>query len=446
MKEKVVYIVYCIDAEGPLYESLAATFKRLHSMFNIKMQASRKNLKRLQNMEIDLGDRGKSVALMLDEHMLSYNETWDKIDTMLHEVLDEKFRRKMLDSYSNGLVYNWFCVDHVGFKINLRRRDIGYHCIFDHYRELLNSTKSLVDGVHFHYHPVPFSLSAHHCATSYFAHSDTLFQILGRRIIDRNWFPCAHRPGFNVIRPDSHWFLEQYIPFDFSNESCSEENGQSDQVSGRFGDWRHAPLTWEPYHPDHDDYQKKGNCRRLIIRCLSVDARVRNITQEDVDQAFFEASEGKRPILSFTNHDFRSIKHGIETIRGFLSVASNKYPDIKFKFCEARQAVKLALNMKEKRPCNISLMLEGNHLTIKSDTPIFGPQPFFIVKTIIGKYRYDNLDFQKPFESWSYVFDEQTTSLREIEKVGVAANDNCGNTTVVVMDRTNNNKVETFYH
>lgn len=446
MKEKIVYVVHCIDTEGPLYESLAATFERLHSVFNVRMEPTKENLERLQNMEIDLGGCEKAVARALDKHLLSYNDTWDKIDTMLYEILDEEFRHKILDSYGNGWVYNWFCVDHVGYEHNPRRRDFGYHNIFDHYRELLNSTKSLVDGVHFHYHPMPFSLSAHHCATHYFAHSDTLFQILTRRIIDRNWFPCAYRPGFHIIRPDSHWFLEQYIPFDFSNQSCSEESEQLYPANGRFGDWRYAPMTWEPYHPDHDNYQAKGNCRRLIIRCLNVNTRVRNITQEAVNQAFFEASEGKKAILSFANHDFRNMKPDIEAIGGFLSNASNKYPDTKFQFCEARQAVRLALNMKKRRPCNISLRLKGNHLTIKSDAPVFGPQPFFAIKTVTGKYYHDNLDFQKPFESWSYTFDEHTIHLHALEKVGVATNDSYGNVTVAIMHFTNDHKVEIFYH
>ena len=38
-------------------------------------------------------------------------------------------------------------------------------------------------------------------------------------MIDRQWFPAAHRPGFHVIRPDSHWFLEQFVPFDYSSQA-----------------------------------------------------------------------------------------------------------------------------------------------------------------------------------------------------------------------------------
>ena len=59
----------------------------------------------------------------------------------------------------------------------------------------------------------PIQKFAHLCATRWLGPTDKIFQILSRRIIDRSWFPAVNRPGFQVCRPDSHWFLEQFIPF-----------------------------------------------------------------------------------------------------------------------------------------------------------------------------------------------------------------------------------------
>ena len=39
-------------------------------------------------------------------------------------------------------------------------------------------------------------------------------------------FPRRIVPGFHVIRPDSHWFLEQHIPFDFSNQAVATDRGR----------------------------------------------------------------------------------------------------------------------------------------------------------------------------------------------------------------------------
>lgn len=39
-----VYIVHCVDTEGPLYETLDTTFKRLEQVFGIKLNATEEKL------------------------------------------------------------------------------------------------------------------------------------------------------------------------------------------------------------------------------------------------------------------------------------------------------------------------------------------------------------------------------------------------------------------
>ena len=40
---KDLYIVHCIDTEGPMHESISETFKRIDSIFNIKIEPSKEN-------------------------------------------------------------------------------------------------------------------------------------------------------------------------------------------------------------------------------------------------------------------------------------------------------------------------------------------------------------------------------------------------------------------
>ena len=145
MEKSVVHIVHCIDTEGPLYESLSATFERLKEIFGIEIEPSSANLRKLQNKEIDLGGKEGDVAKVVDPKLLSYNDSWDKVDNMLSKIMSHEYRNTVKDSFGNGWVYNWFCMDHVGFKINPRRRDIGYHNIYDHYLEVIKNTKSVED-------------------------------------------------------------------------------------------------------------------------------------------------------------------------------------------------------------------------------------------------------------------------------------------------------------
>ena len=41
MTQRPVYIVHCIDTEGPLHESVDATFERLREIFHLDLPASR---------------------------------------------------------------------------------------------------------------------------------------------------------------------------------------------------------------------------------------------------------------------------------------------------------------------------------------------------------------------------------------------------------------------
>jgi len=424
-----------------LYEPLEVSFERLKHIFHLELAPSRETLKKLQAGEMDLGGIEESVKKVVHPRLLNYNDTWDKVDAMLADALSLDFRSKLPDSRGNGWVYNWFCMDHVDYEVNPRRRDIGYHNIFDHYLEVLKEAGSKQDGIHFHYHPHAFLKHAHLCATHWWASSDSLYQVFCRRIIDRLWFPCCNRPGFQVNRPDSHWFLEQFVPFDYASLAMQEQEEESDQFDfsqGRSGDWRRAPRSWEPYHPSHDDYQVPGNCRRWIARCLNIGSRLYNLGEEDVRQAFEEARVGKPVIMSFANHDFRDIRPDVDEVRGMLERVSVEYPDVEFLYCEAVDAMRKALRLPSMDFCRLKLDLTGpdntHVLTVQTEVPAFGPQPFLAIKTVTQTYHHDNFDFQIPNHRWTYVFDSETLPLRAVEKIGVAVNNAFGKTTVAVLD------------
>jgi hypothetical protein len=437
-----VYVVHCIDTEGPLYESVDATFGRLRDIFQLDLEPSTVLLRQLQAGKVPLRGLEAAVQKVLDPTLLAYNDTWDKVDGMLAEIMHDSFRTEVRDSYGEGWIYNWFCVDHVDYDANPRRRDIGYHNVFEHYRRIVRESGSSQDGIHFHYHPHSFRREAHRCATHWWASSDSLHQILSRRVIDHHWFPAAHRPGFHVIRPDSHWFLEQHIPFDFSSQAMVDTGKDADQFGlsdGRFGDWRRAPATWAPYHPSADDYQMPGSCRRWVARCLNVGTRYRLLQEADVRQAFQEASEGKPVILAVTNHDFRNMAPDVIGTRELIEHVAADFPDVPFRFSEAVAAMRHALKLTPLPPCELHLTIrrisDSTHvLQVDTSVPTFGPQPWLALKSAAGTYHVDNFDIDTPFYRWQYVFDEETFPLSAVTAIGVAANNAFGATTVAVMN------------
>ena len=110
-----VYIVHCVDTEGPLYEGLAANFQRLKNIYGIHLEPTEKNLISIRNKTIDLGEHTDAVANTFDASRTVFNEDWGQIDQMLQEITSKDFRQQLLDTNGQGWIYNWFCLDHIGF-------------------------------------------------------------------------------------------------------------------------------------------------------------------------------------------------------------------------------------------------------------------------------------------------------------------------------------------
>lgn len=437
MKEPLLYIVQTIDTEGPLYESLTATFERIEQLTGKRIEPSVENLKKIQNKEMNLGGKEDMAALAFNSRLLNYNKTWDKMDSFLDDITSNEFRCKYADSFGNGWKYSWFIVDHADYVNNPRHKDLGYNSIFTHYQEYYSEHHISEDDFQWHAHPMSFYHEANHSGSSYI-NSPHIFESLCRRIIDCHRFPIAFTAGFHTERPDSHWLLEQFIPYDFSNESMKPtemDQQQSDLSDGRFGDWRRADDSWAPYHPSHDDYQLSGNCNRVIFRRLNVGTRVRLLTQDEVDKAFKRVVEGKPTILAFCDHDFRDFRPDIPEVYTMLQEAHKKYPSVKWKNAKASEAAKEVMEA-SREPISIEATLDNNQLVVKTSADTFGPQPFLAIKTKGGQYTMQNFDFQVPKREWSFTFDDESIHPDDIDLIGIATNSMNGTGALCVIDAT----------
>lgn len=439
MVSPVLHIVHCIDTEGPLSEDLSATFQRLGELFDIWLKPSRATLAQLQNKEIPLGGAEDQVATVLSPQLLNYNRTWNDVQIMLDEALSSSFRNKMVDDFGRGWVYSWHCVDHLGFSENPRHKDIGYGNVFNFYKDMLAETNSTQDEIDWHFHPLSIDKKPLSAATSYNSNMDVLLYIIARRIIDNNWFPTTSRPGFHSERPDANAFLEQWIPFDYANQSIREDKKlQKDTMLGRFGDWRRAPESWLGYHPHHDDYQELGACRRWIFRCLNVGTRFRLLTEEHLAEAFLEARENGSAIVAFADHDYRDLRLDVQYVRSLLAKKREKFPDVKIRFSGAEEAAQAHVAVYESElflpppKFSIELIEDRVHVRLVSGS-LFGPQPFLAIKTRDGRYYHDNFDVVTKGEHWVYVLDNQTLPPSAIEVVGVGGAGRCGGFDVALL-------------
>ncbi len=442
-----VHIVHAIDTEGPLYESLDGTFERLREIFGVEgLAPTRENLQKLQRGELDFGDKTGLIVEAASAHRVSTLGSWDQIEEMLGRVTEKSFRLRFPDSFGGGWIFNWFCLDHVGFINNPRRRDTGYHNVHDFYNALVDSQGFSRDSIQWHFHPVSTYRDAHRCATHYLR-SDEIYQILCRRIIERRFFPSCYRAGFQAERPDSHWFLEQFIPFDISNmatEDTTDIDNSIDFKNGRSGNWRNAPHDWSVYHPSHDDYQRPGDCRRLIARCLNLRNRIGNLNQYEMDRAFARASEGKDTLVGICSHDWRDLQPELELAHELVETANSKYQEVKFRYCQADEGFRHQLSADELAQPPLRLLIEFTPENPGVDVPfikvtaeqgrVFGPQPFLAIKTRGNRFIHDNFDFGVNPGEWYYAFHGDTLPFEDVHTIGVAANDLCGNTCVEIFN------------
>lgn len=426
MPAPVLHIVHCIDTEGPLQEPLGATFDRLKAIFGVDLEPTPDMLHRLQRRQVDLGGLEDEVAQVVRPELLDYNGDWNAIAGMLGEAMGPAFRREMPDDFGGGWVYSWHVMDHVGYASNPRNKALGYGEVFRFYRDAVGRMGQGQDEINWHFHPLFPDGDPLKAATSYTNSYPQLNQILARRLVDEGWFPTANRPGFHSERPDSHAFLEQWIPFDFANQAYEEESGQQDLRGGRFGDWRRAPLDWTGYRPSHRDYQRPGDMNRHVFRCLNVGTRFRELTALHVEQALQQAGQAGSAILAFADHDYRDIRPDVRRVREMLQQARARHPLVRIRFAGAAAAARDHLatlgRLDASIPLTLTLDLQDGVVHVRcSAGQCFGPQPFLAYKSRSGAYIHDNFDMQEPERHWSYTFDAQSLPVGELECIAVGS-------------------------
>ncbi len=436
----MIYVVHCIDAEGPLRETSDATFERLKSIFGIELEPSAKNLERVKSGAFESGDPAidEMIRRTFSCGNLDFLETWGAVEEMLDRLDAPSIRLALPDSEGKGWRVNWHAVAHHGFDParNPRDRDLGVHAVFDRYMAR-SAAGPWGDGVHWHFHPIPRTRQANHPATAYFT-DPALFEIISRRILERRWFPCVNRPGFHSERPDSHWFLEQWMPYDYANAACAQGIHQPDMPHGRYGDWRRAPADWSVYHPHHDDHQSPGACRRAIARCLYLGGRIAELTQDEVNKAFLKGREAP-VVLSFCGHDFRDVTKDVERAQAMLRRAVAEFPDAAWRYEDAATAMRAVLGHGDEPHADVAWRLESEpngarRFVATLSRPPFGPQPWLCYATRAGAVWHDNLDEGNASLEWAYTFDEQTAPIDEVSAIGLAFNTRNGRTTVLVVD------------
>jgi hypothetical protein len=371
-----------------------------------------------------LGGREDEIACYLAPRRLDYLSTWRDVELMLGQAVSPGFRRRFADPQGNPHLYSWFVIDVVGYDDNPRRKAVGYHSIWDRYARLL-AGNPFGDALGWHFHVVPVgnhALEYNACWTN----NDWHERALARRLIERGWFPALWRAGGVIQRIDQSFWLEQFIPFDYSSQArgagCSGGPGEQ-------SDWRGAPAGWLPYHPDFYDYRVPGSMRRWIFRCLDIDAHACTMTPDDVDLAFRQARTHGLSVLAYTDHDRRDIRPHVERAAEMIGAVAADHPDVTWANADAATAARLCCGLPDLPAPRFSLRRAGDVLLIDADQPLFGPHPFLAIEEEGGVFYRDNPTMESA-TSWAYRLARPARTLR----AGVGGSNPGGRAGVLVAD------------
>jgi hypothetical protein len=430
-----LYVVHCVDTEGPLDETLGATFERIKAIYGLDFEPTPENLLMIQGGQGVPRDPELSgeLAEVFSPENLNYNRTLEDLDEMNDVVFSDDYRSRFVDDAGETWRISWFCMDHLSYPSNPRNKRTGLGEIHDYYKRRIELKPSLNDEIQFHFHPRSIGNDPISAATSYGNSYPELLSALAFRLINFGWFPVAFRPGFHSIRPDSHLFLEQWFPLDFSNQFHEDETSQPDLKGGRFGDWRFAPSSWRGYLPSLTDYQRPGGLRRRTFRCLNLGTRHRLLTKDHVREAFAEATELGAAILAFTDHDFRDIKPDIEKVNSWIDEVRTDFSPANVRFATASEVGRIF--SEEQKDIKFVANLRANRLEVTvTEGTAFSHQPFLAIKTTNGSYLSDNFDRGAGQGEWHYTFDEMTFPLVNVDRVGVAMTGENASVHTVVID------------
>jgi hypothetical protein len=305
-------------------------------------------------------------------------------------------------------------------------RDFGWHTIFDHFRlRFGEQMREYGDDFYWMYNHPPASGVGNEWGLDWL-HNSHYFNILNHFIIDRNYFPsCVEVP---TERNDTSHVLEDWIPFDYGNRNSVSNRLDSVNADGKLTgvviDWRGAPHDWSHYHPNHENYQLRGDMARTVFRIVDIKSIVHVLDEAEIERAFQRCLEGHDTVLCAYEHDFRD---RYQTIMDMLIEPVHRlhgrYGEVEIVYQNALAAAKAALGLNDMEPPRLALERHAEGLRVTASKQLFGAGPYVAVMDT-STARYFHLPVARLGEqTWAF----PDIPLPKDAIIGVAAHDRSGN-------------------
>lgn len=308
-----------------------------------------------------------------DPDLPELNATWERVDSCMDKLFTRGFRDRHRDPRGGQLKIGWFFLTWTGFRTNPRNRPFGYHRVRDHWIERWGAELAEYGDEHcWHYHHPPASGVGNEWGLDWTRFRE-YEQIVCRQILEREWMPACYRAGGTIMDTTSSAWVDCWFPIDYSNRAPRDV---TDLV-----DWSTGVARWTVYHPDPENFRTPGPGRRRMARSLDRRSNVHVLTQEDVLSAFEQAARGEPAILSCFDHDSRDIADGVDSYREMVFEASERHPDVDWRYAGPVEAIRGFLDVPAQRRLELDAAVVDGSVHIWSSEPIFQSMPWLAYRT-----------------------------------------------------------------
>ena len=353
-----------------------------------------------------------------------------------YKIMDPEFRARLVDSDGNPLKMTWWMMAGNIFRYAVNNNVPIPNIMTLYLMKKYHGKQVLQNGdeLSLHYHT--FIWSDYNGDGRYYWNQAPNFMdcfddfnfTLAQFLLEEQTFPVSFRSGWHYMDNDWQHYLDDYIlPYSLHNDYPNKHIDREEPIDNNY-DWSQAPSAFVPFRPSPENYQLPGNGRGWNVRS----AHFYRVLRDDlIDTVFAAAQNGRDQVACFWGHlPETNFITNIEKIDSVLHDRAARYPDVKFYYCTAAEAMQRWRQSTDHQPPQVELteQVSGDALyfKIRVHESVFQKTPFVALKDIYEDYRV--LSCQPVgINTWQTV---EPVLKKNIAKVGVAVCDTFGNQTL----------------
>jgi hypothetical protein len=352
-------------------------------------------------------------------------------------VIDPAFRSGLVDSYGTPVRLTWWMMAGNIFRYATNTNvphpnTMPFYLMNKYHGEVL---RQLGDELTLHYHSWVWTdydgdgTWYWNQAKAFPETAEDFDETLAEILLNEEVFPVSFRSGWHAM--DNAWQqrLDQVLPYSLHNDYPAKRTQTTEPIDNVY-DWSRAPSTWIPFHPSPSDYQVPGPGHGWNVR-----SRYMSVADSAfMGKIFAEAAKGIDQVVCLWAHlpetDFPD---NIRKVDSSAHRVAPLYPTVHFRYCTAVEAMQAWRRTADTTRPTITVeeSIEGTAVrwTVRSNEPLFQPEPVVAVKDRYEQYRLIPCVHVHDLQ-WQTA---EAIPLEDVAKVGVAATDTAGNCTLTFL-------------